>query len=253
MRRVALILAAIPLFAFGNLHNKSPAELQPSGQSYTSADVERALNDAEQFARDGKYAQALERHIWYHKNALKYDQAQTGVRLSFALADWVQLGAQYPPALHELRVIRNETQATWRKNPTDTSAFDDVVSIDFALNDMKSAKLLFYESRKNDLGDYFQIDLRQILASGDMKWAKDVVGDPMVRLKALKSKHEMGARALVGHKEMAKENDRFIAGRISELVSAVTQVDGAKTGRKVQEKAMKLFTSPEMKKALSAN
>src|SRR4051812_22582627 len=72
-------------------------------KSYTAADVERALEDAEKFAREGKYQQALERHIWYHENALKYDQAQFGVRLSFALSDWAELGKVYPPAKVALR------------------------------------------------------------------------------------------------------------------------------------------------------
>src|SRR5947207_1761673 len=118
-----------------------------SQAAYTSADVQRALDDAERFTRDGKYEQALERQLWYHRNALQYAPAQYGVRLSFALSGWVQLGKVYPKALAALRSTRDEALATYKKVPSDSLQFGEVMSIDFALDDLASAKALFYEGQ----------------------------------------------------------------------------------------------------------
>src|SRR5258708_507286 len=108
-----LLLLAMSLFALSDSRMKDPRDLTSSfGQTYTSVDVQRALEDAERFQREGKYAQSLERHIWYHQNALKYAPAQSGVRLSFALSDWAELGKVYPKALAALRSTRDEALAT---------------------------------------------------------------------------------------------------------------------------------------------
>ena len=66
------------------------------------------LNEAESDARRGDYQTALEKLLWYHKNALSIEPGQFGVRLSFALGYWKKLGTSYPPALEALRNIRKE-------------------------------------------------------------------------------------------------------------------------------------------------
>jgi hypothetical protein len=51
--------------------------------------AEQALVDARRLAQTGDYAGALEKHVWFHDNALAIRPGYYGVRLSFALADWV--------------------------------------------------------------------------------------------------------------------------------------------------------------------
>jgi hypothetical protein len=45
--------------------------------------------------------------MWYFNHALEYQPGQVGVRLSFALSDWVELGRSYPKALQALIEIRD--------------------------------------------------------------------------------------------------------------------------------------------------
>src|SRR4051794_7329900 len=94
-------------------------------QTYTSADVERALDDAERYQRDGQYAKSLERHLWYHENALKYGSGQEGVRLSFALSDWVELAHAYPKAMVALKAVRDKATAQYERDPGNFDAFSD--------------------------------------------------------------------------------------------------------------------------------
>jgi hypothetical protein len=72
-------------------------------------DPHKILDEAQDDARAGRYADALAKHVWFHENALKYEPSLAGVRLSFALGYWVAFGNSYPPALQKLKSIRDET------------------------------------------------------------------------------------------------------------------------------------------------
>ncbi len=73
-------------------------------------DVQAILNEAQDDARAGKYDLALAKHLWFHENALKHQPSMSGVRLSFALGYWHELGEHYPPALEKLKQVREETK-----------------------------------------------------------------------------------------------------------------------------------------------
>ena len=72
-------------------------------------DPSAILTEARADVRAKEYKTALAKHIWYHENALKIQPSQRGVRLSYAINDWVKLGEKYPPALKKLREIRDES------------------------------------------------------------------------------------------------------------------------------------------------
>jgi len=222
-----ILLLAISLFASSYAQVEDPRDLTSNlGQTYTSADVQRALEDAERFTREGKYQQALERHIWYHRNALKYAPSEYGVRLSFALSDWAKLGKVYPKALGALRSARDEALATYRKDPSDSLMLGEVMSIDFALNDLRSAKALFYEGRKHGVRDSLMLQLDRIVAAGELKWAGDVIGDPTKRLEEIRSEREQSMSALKDRQDLAKGVNEMFAAEIANLVKAVAKVNG---------------------------
>lgn len=51
-----------------------------------------ALRQARQFVKSHEYAAALEKYIWFHHHALEIDRNLVGVRLSYAISEWVALG-----------------------------------------------------------------------------------------------------------------------------------------------------------------
>ena len=68
-----------------------------------------ALNAARAAASEGRHAEALERYEWFFDHALDDDPASYyGVRLSYCLGEWFQLGIQYPPAKTRLEARRDE-------------------------------------------------------------------------------------------------------------------------------------------------
>jgi len=88
-------------------------------------DPNEILREAEEDRRSGKYQQALEKHLWYHENALRIDPGQGGVRLSFALNSWLELGEKYPPALAKMREVRDATEDKIRDQDRVRVKFED--------------------------------------------------------------------------------------------------------------------------------
>ena len=101
-------------------------------------DVQAILDEAADDARQGKYEQALAKQVWFHENALKFDPAMSGVRLSFALGYWHDLGKVYPPALDKLREIREKTREKITADDGKNVSFEDfhdLVSLNRELGD----------------------------------------------------------------------------------------------------------------------
>ena len=118
-------------------------------------DPEKVLARARKYFQQGKYEKSLQDYIWFHDNALKYKPSLYGVRLSFALLDWIELGKKYPKAHNTLIDIRNR-KATLIKNRHGTlELFHDIQSINKYLN----------ESQKT-------VDLYKKMLDGDFDLAK---------------------------------------------------------------------------------
>ena len=98
-------------------------------------EVGAALDDARKYVQTGEYARALERHEWFHENALRIRPSYRGVRLSFALSYWKELGEKYPPAIASLKSIRDAGASAILAGSDSRDVFIDVVSINRTLGD----------------------------------------------------------------------------------------------------------------------
>jgi hypothetical protein len=101
------------------------------------------LDEAEKDAAAKRYEDALAKHAWFHENALKTQPALYGVRLSFALSAWVELGKSYPPALEKLSSIRDEAGIIVRDAKGSRDLFHDFVAINEYLQEDDKTKELF--------------------------------------------------------------------------------------------------------------
>ncbi len=219
------------------------------GEEYTAEDVDRALTDAKVFAAEGRYAEALERHLWYHRNALEFGVGQYGVRLSFALADWISLSRVYPPARAELVATRDEAIDAYRKDPQSALQLAEALSISFALDDLASAKKLFYEGLEHGVKEP-HIDLKRVLASGDLSWARDAMGDPSQKLARIKSEHELMNMLSDLGDEMQSVITESNASRIAEFLRAVAMTHDWDTAVRIRDEALEFMDSPLIRDAL---
>ena len=97
-------------------------------------DPGEVLNKARLAFHLREYPEALEHYEYFFDHALDEDPSSFyGVRLSYCLSEWFDLGTNYPPALERLRQKRDSAlnSLTLTRNP---ERFHDYVAICQALN-----------------------------------------------------------------------------------------------------------------------
>jgi hypothetical protein len=106
-------------------------------------DPEKILDEAQADARAKRYEDALAKHVWFHRNALKHSRSLGGVRLSFALSDWHELGKSYPPALVKLKEIRDEAAKNVTNGKDVRDSFLDLAAINRTVGEESRTKEIF--------------------------------------------------------------------------------------------------------------
>ena len=138
-------------------------------------------------ARRGDHERALREYRWFHEHALDYDPAYCGVRLSFALAAWVELAEAYPPARDALIQIRDSKTRRLLRGDGDPESFEDVDAINDHLNDQRATYELYRQLREVQpaVADACADLACEIAASfDDFALARACIDDPPARLRA---------------------------------------------------------------------
>jgi hypothetical protein len=149
------------------------------------------LHCAAQAAMAGRYEEALQEYIWFHHHALEENPALRGVRRSFALAYWLQLGEEYPPARQSLMSIRDQKAQQLLDGLEDRELFNDVASINRHAEEESATYRLFVSLRqaspelaRNCAG----IAMPAILKSGDYELARSYAPDPAASIDRIATK-----------------------------------------------------------------
>lgn len=144
-------------------------------------DPREHLLSARQAGLEGNHEEALRGFIWFHEHALEHDPAYYGVRLSFALGFWLELGEVYPKAIDALKEIRdNKTQILLMGNG-DRELFHDVEAINESLEEGSSTYELFKQmvvASPALAQDCAELAMRAIVKCGDYSLAHQYMGDP---------------------------------------------------------------------------
>jgi len=114
-----------------------------SSLSIQAEDMQKYLSCTQSLAKEGKYQEALDRHLWFHDHVLEHDRSMYGVRLSFALADWHELGEQYPPALVAFKKVRDEKTSLLEEGNGSYDLFNDVHALNRELGEDNKTIELF--------------------------------------------------------------------------------------------------------------
>lgn len=116
-------------------------------------EIKRSIRDD---LAKGRYEVALAKHVWFHDNSLRLQPSLTGVRLSFALSDWLKLGEVYPPALDKMKAIRDDLETKMRNKDRVRVRFEDFheyVALNQTLRQEKRSAELFEWLSESDPED----------------------------------------------------------------------------------------------------
>jgi hypothetical protein len=148
-------------------------------------DPKEVLRDARQCVKSRDYPAALEKYIWFHDHALDVDRNWVGVRLSYAVSEWADLGELYPPALAALEMVRDTKISTLIKGDGDSSLFHDVMAINRALGREDSTLELFKviaEADRRLAEKCFRVALESIVSASEWGLARSFIPDAVVEV-----------------------------------------------------------------------
>ena len=97
------------------------------------------------------------------------------------------------------------------------------------------------------------LQLDRIVATGDSKWAKDVIGNPKEKLEEIKTQRDMAESSMADYKdakELKQSLDSVYSVQIASLLKAVDKVQGRAAAKELQEAALKVLDSIEVRTAL---
>jgi hypothetical protein len=132
-------------------------------------------------AAAGRYEEALREHIWFHDHALEEQPSLYGVRLSYALSDWVELANRYPPALVALKAIRDAKSDRLVRGDGDRRLFHDVRAINEQLDQQGLTHELFVRLQETNATlaeKCADLAMAAIVRSKDFNLARNLVRDP---------------------------------------------------------------------------
>jgi hypothetical protein len=218
--------------------------------------AKESLDGAKQLAAEGKFQEALEKYIWFHDHALEVDESYYGVRLSYALAYWIELGKKYFPALKALYQIRDRKASRLLSGETDRALFHDVESIDDHLHQPAATVELFKRieaMQPKFAASIYDLVEEALVAASEYALAKKYLSNPARRFLVAKRNFDEGRE----HSETSRaaEASRRATEAIftDEVVRIITVLD--KTGdraaaKTIQSKALVVLENPVIRNTI---
>jgi hypothetical protein len=168
---------------------------QPSLAPGQKPDLEGIRREATALASTGQYEQALQRHLWYHNHALEYNRKERGVRLSFVLSDWVELGRKYPKAKQALLEVRDDDTRKLVEGRGSVQLFRDVAAINRAYGNEDATYALFKTVRQQDpaLANRCYDTVEDVLVkNGEYALCLSCLGDYQARFASIREEWQRG-------------------------------------------------------------
>lgn len=205
------------------------------------------LAEARQARREGRYAEALARHEWYH-DASRHEPGQGGVRLSFALSDWLELGQLYPPALRrlqELRVNTGERLRSFKKTDDVFAFFQEYNALNRTLREEADTAAMFAwldEHHPEIARKVYDVARPSLIRAGKIELAAKYADPDELR----RARRTMELDRRLGHDFGERKFRHTIPMLVALLVTRGDQAEA----KAVADEALKIMNDPELKKLL---
>jgi tRNA A-37 threonylcarbamoyl transferase component Bud32 len=237
----------------------------PSTRPGEQPDPSKVLDEARELTIAGRYEEALQRHIWYHNHALKYGAGLSAVRLSFALAEWRELGRRYPKAKQALMGIRDHKTRTLAEGGGYSDQFQDVSSINSYLQEDDASYALFMTIHKQDPGlarQCYWFAEKLLVQKGQYQLCLGYIGDHQIRFQRIRESWEQ-ERKFADTRTQQFENqpqrasaelpnladNRFVEGT-RRLIEILVGSGYKAEAEKMREQAIALLDDPRLKSAV---
>ena len=265
----------------GWITNSSPASAETWSPTFApdeKPDFQKILNSAKNLMDEGSYEEALQHYLWYFNHS-RNDAGQRGVRLSFALSDWIELGRRYPKAKQALIEIRDGDVQKFSEGEGYSELFQEIAGINQYLGDDDATLALFktIEQRDPQLARQCYFFAENLLVQkGDYETCRKYLGDPQAAFERIRQSWQQmkkfeaqnAARSEEQRKhfqEMAKTNSAFahlpvfptpppfadnhFVEQARQLIEILVATGGQSDAEKIQGEALAVLDDPKLKSA----
>jgi len=219
------------------------------------SDASRALKEARSFVKAREYSSALEKYIWFHNHALEYDPAMSGVRLSYAIAEWVELGEDYRPARVALEAIRDEKSRQLASGSQEIRLFLDVRAINVALGQENRTHELFAhiaEQNREFAQKCFPAAIESLVNAKEFLMARSFMPSPDEQL----DRFAAPLKSRIGRPD--RKDDRFglsfhetlariYANKVKEILQILVAVGDEDEAKRVHRAAIDCFDDEKIR------
>lgn len=230
-----------PDASVASLVETEPPVSVPDVLSNSDPDPSKVLEEARALAASGDFEEALSKHIWYHANALRIQPAQVGVRLSFALWYWEELGEKYPKAREALIEIQERNRKTLDQGKCDAPLFQEIARIDHYLGEPSSTVESFRKLRKIDAqvaAKCYDLAEEALAEQGAYAECTEYLIDPSAKLKRIV---EFRKVLLIGdslHELRKSSADADFTDKVSRLITILAKSGRLAEAEKIRESAL---------------
>jgi hypothetical protein len=222
-------------------------------------DMQKYLSDTQDLVRQGKHEEALERFLWFHEHALEHQPSMSGVRLSFALSYWKQLGDDYPPALEAMVDVRDSSTRQVMAGEGDRHLFQDVAALNRTLGDGQNTVELFQtlDAQQPKLAKTCWTVARHTVIEGKrFDLARKYMGNPAEEFDRIKQSYDQNVtlydKPQIGGASFKNYNQKHFVEECLQLIEVVNELDGDAAAKQIQEKALAVRDDRRLRDALGS-
>ena len=215
--------------------------------SVRAEDMQKYLSDTQALVREGKHKDALDRFLWFHDHVLEHQPSMYGVRLSFALSYWKQLGDVYPPALTALKKTRDNKTDLFAQKKGSRNLFHDVMALNRTLGDDTKTVELFRkldQDQKEMAKQCWDIAKEAVIKVKAYDLARKYIGDPVREWGKVKEMYDRN-KGMYGGKNFGEHfkafNENNFVEKTLRLIDVAIAIDDIKAAKEIQARALAIL------------
>lgn len=246
--RTAIFTLCVLLPTIGFAEDWTPPE---------NPDPQKVLQEAREDVKHQRYEVALSKILWFHENAAVLQPSLSGVRLSFALSYWLELGEVYPPALEKMKQLRDEAEKQIRNEKQVRVRFEDFhdfVALNRTLREEERTAKAFEWLDKTDEEDAQRVFLAAqpaLIKQRAYKLCGKYI-DSERDFSRIRRSYTMGL--LMADKRFGARHREFTEKKflndVTTLIAILAQNDRKAEASEVASEAKKIVEDPDLQKKL---
>jgi tetratricopeptide (TPR) repeat protein len=215
------------------------------------------LDEISALKKAGKFQQALEKQLWFHEESKK-SPGMAGVRLSYAINSWVELGKKYPPALKALIKVRDKDKEALLSGKGDFQNFHDLYAINEGLGQEEETLELFLILDKEFPGQsesYYIVAEDILIKNKQYKICAKYIGDPIIKYEGLRHNRELQISFAKTNPKLNNKNflefaDQNFLDDVIKLIEVLIAIENQEDAIEIQKRALAYFPNNKIKNAI---